>query len=198
MPELNFDTLLESEFSWPKIGDRLFLSDSSARAAFIARDSKERRYHLQEGYKLAADLLVAQSEVEPWRRTKLSSPIVFCYRHFWELTVKRILYEYGKPNDKHHKLEELWGDFRELLRHFHLEHTGEEDVRAVERCIAEFAKIDPLSQTFRYPTSKRGQPFEIDYEGIDLLHLCGTMNAIENYFDAVATCIHELVYVQAE
>lgn len=198
MSELNFDELLESDFSWPKIGDKLFLEDSSAHAAFVAKDTSERRYHLKEGYKLAADLLVAQSEVEPWRRKRLIYPIVFCYRHFLELTVKAILEEYGEPSDKHHKLETLWIDFRKLLCRFHLEHTGEEDLSAIEVCIAEFAKIDPLSQTFRYPTSRKGQPLEIDYGGIDLLHLCGTMQAIANFFDCVDTHIHELVNAQPE
>lgn len=198
MSELSFDKLLETDFAWPKIGDTLFSSNGSAHEAYIARSTDERQYHLQKGYKLAADLLVAQSEDEPWQRQKLIYPIVFCYRHSLELTVKAILEEYGEPSDNHHKLEVLWIDFRKLLCRFHLEHAAQDDISAVEVCIAEFAKIDPLSQTFRYPTSKKGQPFEIDHEYIDLLHLRCTMQAIANYFDGVGTYIHELLNAQPE
>ena len=198
MPKLSFDELLETDFVWPKIGDTLFSSNGSAHEAYIARSTDERRYHLQKGYKLAADLLVAQSEDEPWRRQKLIYPIVFCYRHFLELTVKAILEEYGKPSDNGHKLEMLWIDFRKLLCRLNLEHTGEEDISAVEECIAEFAKIDPLSQTFRYPTNRKGQPLEVDCGGIDLLHLCGTMQAIAIFFDCVNTHIRELENAQPE
>ena len=53
---------------------------------------------------------------------------------------------------------------------------------AVEHCIAEFAKIDPLSETFRYPISRKGQPFDISHESIDLLQLRDTVQAIKNYF----------------
>lgn len=53
---------------------------------------------------------------------------------------------------------------------------------AVEQCIAEFAKIDPFSETFRYPTNRKGQSFDVDDDVIDLLQLRDTMRAIENYF----------------
>ena len=187
MSKTTLTDLLEIDFSWPKIGDRLFSETHPAQGAFLAAHSDERLYHLTEGYKLAADLLVEQTELEVWSRKKLVYPIVFCYRHFLELTLKAMLAEYGslgnlpRKNRSHHKLEDLWKDFRTLLRNLNSDHP-EMGTDAVEHCIAEFAKIDPFSETFRYPSSRKGQPFDISHESIDLLQLRDTVQAIENYF----------------
>ena len=187
MRKTAFTDLLETDFGWPKIGDRLFLEDHGAGGAFLANRPGERLYHLTIGYKQAADLLVEQTEIEAWRRQKLVYPIVFCYRHFLELTLKSMLGEYGslghlpRNNRSHHKLEDLWKDFRTLLRNLNSDHP-EMGTDAVEHCIAEFAKIDPFSETFRYPISRKGQPFDISHESIDLLQLRDTVQAIENYF----------------
>ena len=187
MEEPTFTELLERDFSWPKIGDKLFSPDQPAYGAFLAGHSGERLHHLTEGYKLAADLLVEQAEAEVWRRRKLVYPIVFCYRHFLELTLKAMLKEYGSmgsttPNWSHHRLQDLWRDFRTLITSLDGDHQDEQGTEAVEQCIAEFAKIDPFSETFRYPTRRKGQPFAVPYEMIDLLQLRDTMQAIENYF----------------
>lgn len=187
MAASTFTDLLEKDFRWPKIGDKLFSHDQLAYGAFLAHHPDERLYHLTEGYKLAADLLVDQAEAEAWRRRKLVYPIVFCYRHFLELTLKAMLEQYGSmgnvtANWSHHRLEDLWRDFRTLLRNLGSDHPEEHGTDAVEQCLAEFAKIDPFSETFRYPSSRKGQPFDIDCEMIDLLQLRDTVQAIENYF----------------
>jgi hypothetical protein len=187
MDEPTFTDLLSQDFRWPKIGDKLFARSQPAYEAFLARHAGERLYHLTAGYKLAADLLVEQTEAEAWRRRKLVYPIVFCYRHFLELTLKGILEEYGSmgnvsPNWSHHKLEDLWRDFRTILRSLDSDHPEEGGTDAVEQCIAEFAKIDPFSETFRYPMSRKGDPFDVGCEAVDLLQLRDTMHAIENYF----------------
>lgn len=187
MEESTFTDLLERDFRWPNIGDKLFSQSQPAYGAFLAHHTGERLHHLTEGYKLAADLLVDQAEAEAWRRQKLVYPIIFCYRHFLELTLKAMLEEYGSmgniaSNWSHHRLEDLWRDFRTLLRHLGADQPEEQGTEAVEQCIAEFAKIDPFSETFRYPTNRKGQSFDVDDDVIDLLQLRDTMRAIENYF----------------
>lgn len=187
MEETTFTGLLERDFSWPKIGEKLFTRGQPAYSVFLPRHPGERRHHLTQGYKLAADLLVEQAEAEAWRRRKLVYPIVYCYRHFLELTLKAMLEEYGSmgnvaANWSHHRLEDLWRDFRTLLRNLGSDHPEAQGTEAVEQCIAEFAKIDPVSESFRYPRSRKGQPFDVDCETVDLLQLRNTMQAIENYF----------------
>ena len=95
-----------------------------------------------------------------------------------------MLEEYGSMGNvamdwSHHRLEDLWRDYRTLLRNLGSDHPEEQGTDAVEHCIAEFAKIDPSSATFRYPSSRKGQPFDISHENIDLLQLRDTVQAIK-------------------
>ena len=203
MSKTTFTDLLETDFGWPKIGERLFLEDHGEGGAFLANRPGERLYHLIIGYKQASDLLVEKTEIEAWRSRKLVYPIAFCYRHFLELTLKAMLEEYGslgnlpRKNRSHHKLEDLWKDFRTLLRNLNSDHP-EMGTDAVEHCIAEFAKIDPFSETFRYPTSRKGQPFDISHESIDLLQLRNTVQAIENYFMGIDGFLSNLQDAQSD
>lgn len=190
MSTSSFSDLLEEDFRWPTIGDRLFSAQWPAYSAFLSRHPEERFYHLTGGYKLAADLLVEQAEAQAWRRRKLVYPIVFCYRHYLELTLKALLQCYGSLGGltaswSHHKLEDLWRDYRTVLGTVGGETSEDQGTDAVAHCVAEFAKIDPTSDAFRYPTSRRGQPFAVEIEMLDLLALRNTMQAIETYFLAV-------------
>jgi len=69
-----------------------------------------------------------------------------------------------------------------LLRNIGSGDSDEDGTDAVEQCVAEFAKLDPISQTFRYPANRKGQPFDFSHETVDLFELRSTMLAIENYF----------------
>lgn len=182
-----FSDLLEEDFRWPTIGDRLFSAEQPAYGAFLSHQSEERLYHLTGGYKLAADLLVEQAEAQGSRRRKLVYPIVFCYRRYLELTLKAVLQHYGPLGDltsswTHHSLEDLWRDYRSLLRAVDGGNSEDQGTGAVEQCVAEFAKIDPASDAFRYPTRRRGQPFGTELVMLDLISLRDTMQGIENYF----------------
>lgn len=187
MADKKFADILEEEFRWPKAGDKLFLPGQPGQGAYLARHRGERIYRLTSGYKLAADLLVEHASTETWRKDVLIFPIVFCYRHYLELILKSLLDDYGPmggvpANWSQHKLDELWSDFRILLRNIGSGHSDEDGTDAVEQCVAEFAKLDPISQTFRYPANRKGQPFDFGHETVDLLELRNTMLAIENYF----------------
>jgi hypothetical protein len=185
-----FDALLEEEFLWPTIGDKLFTRCRPAYDAFLARQPDERHYHLTQGYKLAADLLVERSYEAAWTRQKLVYPALFCYRHFIELILKKLLKEYGslaeiRADWRHHKLEDLWRDFRAMLQKLNADDSEDSATEAVEHCIAEFSKIDPSSETFRYPVGRKGQLFDVGFDAVDLEQLHRTMESIEIYFMCV-------------
>ena len=49
---------------------------------------------MAEGYKRAADLLIERAKESTQLRNMLVYPIVFCYRHYLELTLKAMLATY--------------------------------------------------------------------------------------------------------
>jgi hypothetical protein len=175
----------DDDFRWPQAGDRIFSWTSFAHGAFVVREPRERGYHMRAGYKLAADLLVEQAEAEQSLRRKLVYPILHSYRHYLELTLKRMLQEFGTlgnepANWSDHDLKILWASFRRMLATVEPGHD-DPGTDAVGECIAEFAKIDPGSYTFRYPVHRNGKPFD-ECKAVDLRHLYEAMKAIENYF----------------
>lgn len=44
-----------------------------------------------DGYKMAADCLVDDADDSERKRNRLIYPIVFCYRHFLELSLKHVI-----------------------------------------------------------------------------------------------------------
>ena len=202
MSNSSFTDLLEEDFRWPAIGDKLFSAKQPAYGAVLSHHPEERLHHLTGGYKLAADLLVEQAEAQAWRRPKLVYPIVFCYRHYLELTLKSVLQQYGPLGDltsswSHHRLDNLWRDYRALLCVVGGETSADETTGVVEQCVAKFAKVDPASDAFRYPTRRRGQPFGTELEILDLISLRDTMQGIENYFLAVDGFLNSLTEIRS-
>lgn len=183
-----FENILNQRFRWPTSGDRLFgHSASVADDAAISHDPLSRLYDMTEGYKRAADMLIEHGAGNRIDRHYLVYPVIFCYRHYLELSLKTILLVYGStvditPNWKAHDLNQLWPLFEKVLRR----HGANDEADAVVRkCVAEFSKIDPKSITFRYPVSQEGKPVEIDLEGLDLLQLREVMKGIYGYFSGV-------------
>jgi hypothetical protein len=86
-----------------------------------------------------------------------------------------------EPDWSRHQLDTLWPRFREVLELCSDDHDNEA-LSSVVACIAEFAKIDPGSFTFRYPKHKSGEAININFEHLDLGQLKTVMESIENFF----------------
>ena len=190
MSDGTYTDLLHAKFRWPKIGDRLFLSANEWwQNACVTDGAFSRMVLMEDGFKKAADLLVENARGDNYLSATLIYPIVFCYRHSLELALKYIITTYGAkagvpPNTTEHDLARLWPHCRRVIEHFH-PNNDDPALDVVEACIAEFAKIDPRSDTFRYPTTAKGQPITIQLAPIDLQQLRHTMEAIHNFFTGV-------------
>jgi hypothetical protein len=195
-----FESLLDREFHWPKPGDKLFVRPTeSSQAVALARLPWERLVLMADGYRKAADLLVARASEKHYLRATLIYPILFLYRHFIELELKYVLTTYGraagqKSDWENHDLDILWPKVRAVIDCFSLE-TEKETASIVEACIAEMAKIDPGSFTFRYPVTKKGQPMSLDFDSVDLANLQLTMEKISNFFDGVDGALDDRISI---
>jgi len=77
----------------------------------------------------------------------------------------------------HHRIDKYWFNCRKILEDIWPE-SPKGDLDAVEECIKEFSKVDPISISFRYPTSKNRKPSIRGLTHINLRNLLEVMNNI--------------------
>lgn len=197
MKRIKFEEILQTEFRWPTAGDAPFVAaDDPHENANIAEDEFARLVFMMEGYKKAADLMVAQANAEPLERDYLVCPIIFNYRQFLELSLKYLIATYGRtvgidPVWKSHDLVDLWRLYGEMLERYG---TSDPDVAdpVVAGIVAEFAKIDPGSYSYRYPVDTSGHPIPITYGDLHLPTLADVMNGVAGYFTGTDGYLSEL------
>jgi hypothetical protein len=170
---------------WPGKGDQIFSHGSDARPA---DNIGERYYRLGKGYKLAGDVLVQNFLGEPHDHDNLIYPILYCYRHYIEVTLKEIVENHGQwvgiiLQKKDHDLPRLWKLFFQIALVYHNDPSDEAAV-AVSGCIDEFAQVDPGSFAFRYARDKRSDALiPLEFGTIDLVNVLDVMNGLQNFFE---------------
>jgi len=170
---------------WPAKGDRIF---SPGRDAIPANSVGERVYRLGRGYKLAGDILVGNFLGEPCDHDDLIYPILYCYRHYIEVTLKEIVENYGQSvgitlSKRNHNLPGLWKLFPQIAAAYHNDPSDTAAV-AVSDCIHELAQVDSGSFAFRYAQDKRSDALiPLEFGAIDLVNVLDVMNGIQNFFE---------------
>lgn len=183
----DFAEILNREFRWPKRGDRAFTaSDDWQRNAQISKGVHGRLVIMMTGYKKAADQLVEATHRSGYDRDTLVYPIMFMYRQFIELELKYIISTYGRSvgvpeNWKTHDIRHLWTEFVKVLARYDVKDPDDTD-SAVSSIIAEFAKVDPQSYSYRYPVDIYGNEIPVGVEVLDLGALKDVMEGVEGYF----------------
>ncbi|HST37381.1 MAG TPA: hypothetical protein VLK25_12230 [Allosphingosinicella sp.] len=182
-----FRSILESEFRWPRAGDQPFAqSERWQDNAYLDRNGHGRLVMMMTGYKEGADLMVKRTLDDSRKRDSLVFPIVFNYRQFIELSLKYLIATYGhtvgiQANWKDHELAILWQEFIKVLRGYGHRDFNEGD-QAAAQVVAEFAKVDPQSFSYRYPVDKKGRPIPLRHDELNLAQLAAVMTALDNYF----------------
>lgn len=150
----------------PQKGFSLFAPSGNLKGdAIIGHDPDFGRDMYCSGYKQAADVLVDRF-LE--RHNNYSAeydsqayPIIFLYRHYLELRLKELLIAYGRllcesVNVKgySHYLVRVWQAIRNMENRVSTKYVPEvyENLEVLQGIIAEFDRIDPTSEAFRYPT----------------------------------------------
>lgn len=197
MKRFKFEEALDTDFRWPSPGDKPFVVDADPAAnANIADDGFDRLVLMTDGYKKAADLMVAHATAEPHDREYLVCPIIFNYRQFIELSLKYSIATFGGTVGidamwKTHDLAKLWEIFVEVLDRYG---SADPDVAdpIVAEIVSEFAKIDPGSYSYRYPVDTKGNPIPITYADLHLPTLADVLNGVAGYFDGTDGYLSDL------
>lgn len=183
----NFESIFNHEFRWPRLGDRPFTHSVHWQDnAWIEPHVQSRLVIMTTGYKKAADLMVERAKTYRPDRDYLIYPIIFNYRQFIELSLKHLIATYGHTVGvtaiwNCHDLSALWKSFMGVLEGYGHDNADETDPIVAE-IVAEFAKVDPGSFSYRYPVDTKGKPIPITHEQLDLAALADVMEALEGYF----------------
>lgn len=194
-----FESILFSEFRFPQDGDNPFnQSDVYLQNANINRFGHFRLENMIEGYKQGADLMVERALEDRVALDVLIFPIIFCYRHYIELSLKHLIANYGAIVGvsslwKTHDLSTLWNTVKVVVKNYGVE--GEDDSELiVTDIITEFEKLDRGSFSFRYPVDKEGKLIEFELESCDLVNLADVMKGLEGYLDGLDGLLDNLKY----
>jgi hypothetical protein len=181
-----FEDLLNSEYRWPRKGDRLLRrSDDWDSAVQFSQSPMSKHAHQWTGYMSAAAGLIelcAQKGYEHERHTVIY-PILFNYRHGLELAMKWIIVHYGGQVAHGHDLWKLWKQCRKIMESFGCK-ANEAD-EAVEQIIKEFHDLDEAGITFRYGWSKDGKEIMLPDHLIDLSNIRDVMEGVAGFFEGL-------------
>jgi hypothetical protein len=184
---LDFEAILNQPLRLPKVGDKLFqVSPHWDGNACVADHPHSRMVMMMNGYKRGAELMVEQGTRYRPDRDTLVFPIIFNYRQYLELSLKYLISSYGltvevEPIWNSHNLSQLWTRFTQVLDRYG---AADDDgaTAAVAKIVAEFAKVDPKSFSFRYPVDTEGRAIELAHDYLDLAALADVMQGVDGFF----------------
>lgn len=193
--EGKFDTIFGFS-AFRSIGplDQLFKKDDDWRNNALIEGPWEKWTHYIHGYKRAGDFLCAHMIETERNEQTLIYPIVFLYRQYLELLLKRILQdgflllEKEQSYPKTHNLVQLWNQAKAVMGQIW---EGNKDTKAelqaIGRCISELADLDLESFAFRYPYTKDDKHSLPDLGAISVKNLADVVTRIGSLLEG-ASC----------
>lgn len=182
------------DFPWPRKGDKLFTSEDDWWHNACLNTVRGDWYPYISGYKKAADILAAYITDKSQEQDFLVYPIVFLYRQYLELRIKKLIIDGYRLQDKNldfpkiHDLTNLWNECKRVIKE--LSNEADEhlkDLPSIDEAIKEFSNWDPTSENFRYPENKSGQPsLHPDLNLLNLRNFGEVMEKISNFLEAGA------------
>jgi hypothetical protein len=150
------------------------------------------------GYKEGADALVEECKRHPAKLDTLVYPVVFLYRHYFELRLKILHRELCELNEKpwslkdsNHKLRPRWDKVRALLEEA-FPADDKTHLDKISNVILDFDQLDPDSCTFRYPEDKGGKALlSPAMESINVVHLKDELDPVINLLEGAAGAVAE-------
>ena len=177
-----------SPLPWPDETDSLFASTPDWRMRAILEFSAADWDAYLIGFKREADIILDQLASDPHYQELIVFPVLFLYRHYLELKMKQLIAQGSALLDQDaifpstHSLLDLWRTCRPIITSVFPESQGH-DASAVTKIIEEFHSIDPSSELFRYPISKKSRvTIPENLKQLDLANVARVMAKLETFF----------------
>ena len=149
-----------------------------------------------KGYFRAGHVLVDQCRKNLHEGHTVIYPILFCYRHALEMSMKWLIGNYGhhfnvsepKPD---HDLWRLWESCKTMFAQIDNEDAAA-STSIVEKLIKEFHDLDTRAEAFRYPVKKDGTLIHLPNVAVDLVDLRDVVEGLENFFSGADVYLDHL------
>ena len=195
---------------------RIFVEgkDEYSRAYFGWQDGDLALFGLKEGYKNCADNMVdiALKEGSRGDNKTLDTyifPILFCYRHSLEISLKQIYFRfYGKLPDGNHDLIMLFDkvkqqvidvfnstqfleDVKQYKKKFIKFSTADINFCEIRQLICELQGADNKADVWRYLMDKKGELYFTDSVFVDYGNLKSIIDELYEIFDFIYDIVSE-------
>lgn len=183
--------MLRSIMEWPRPGDSLFAFGSDYHNNACV-DPHASLHSYGSNYKDAADSLIEAVAEGREMVDAVIGPIVFLYRHYFELRLKEIVWVgnmYERVDEtfpRHHDLSALWREAKRSIR-THYGHRTPGEMDNLDLCVKDFNTHDPDSSAFRYPWDKKGKRTLATLRHINVRHLAETMQRASCFLDCISS-----------
>jgi hypothetical protein len=188
--------LKKEEIPWPKKGDKLFRPDIDWEHNACLNYLPDMSEAYISGYKLAGGILVEYIKQKKYNQDLLVYPIGFLYRQYLELRLKDIIkvgIELYDMNDKvplHHDIIKLWVLAKVILKKKWPKGYSK-DLAIIEKHIKKYAKVDPISMSFRYSADKKGNKALKGISHINLRNLAEVIDRMSALLDGASMGLTE-------
>ncbi len=183
----------ENDHGFPRKKDHFFKVSDNGRNTVLALNRCERRRNVINGYRQAAELLAARVEEGRGFDDNLVFPLIFTFRHVFEISMKEIIEVGGwregitlSKTEKNHQLLPLWDKTKKVLSSMDLLNWGVEDA-TIDRLMRELKRIDENSFSFRYHTNKKDELIDMHRPYVDLVIFIETARRLSSYFERVTS-----------
>jgi hypothetical protein len=203
------DHLLRS----PHKDDVLFAEDKTLSRMDAAVGQHVGDFTYREGYRRAGRILTehvaAHGEAD-----FLVFPICHSYRHFVELSLKRLIAlgcrvahremnpAEAKLQSEKHDLHRLWSTFKtieqEIIKEADQPPAPPEDMQGIEAYIDQLHRVDPGSFSFRYAVTTKGEATLEGVEQINVGRFCQYMERLCNYLEGFEEYYGHLIQVEQD
>jgi len=156
------------------------------------------------GYQHAVEILVAHIEEKKTQQDTLIYPIVFMYRHNFELLLKKIIQTGRFLNENelslpaHHKLMDLWGEVKSILKTIEPSFGKSKEAKSIEHVLKELSEIDSNSTTFRYARTKEGKSSISNLRYINVRHLREMLSEPFSTLEGITYMLENMADAQIE
>tara|TARA_R110002072_G_scaffold125944_3_gene262499 strand:+ start:29704 stop:30327 length:624 start_codon:yes stop_codon:yes gene_type:complete len=194
--------ILDEDPRYPEAGDKFFIEEGKADEIAWLNKSFQQFGNYADSYQTAALNLLNLALKDKLLRDLHLYPAVFLIRHYIELRLKELiqglnfLLEDSQDFPTHHKLMNLYGDFKALYIKIGESPTSK-DFQALDELIKELSFFDSTSMAFRYPIDKDGEKTQ-KLEYINLINLKETFIRVSFLFDGVAALIADRVEMKED